>query len=144
MKKTAVVLLALLGGGSTLLTTGCWYDRPNPWDTTADVEDYQDKKEQDWLLELKKPYDLPQNDGVVFALPDLQAWQDTVLRNADLAVLSRMRDQSVQKTAALEARAMSMAPIHEDNKVQIYDLIWQVKVEKLRLRMIDQEISASR
>ena len=136
MKKTAVVLLALLGG--------CWYDRPNPWDTTADVEDYQDKKEQDWLLELKKPYDLPQSDEVAFASPDLQAWHDTVLRNADLAVLSRMRDQSVQKAAALEARAMSMAPIHEDNQVQIYDLIWQVKVEQLRLRMIDEEINASR
>ena len=134
MKKLAVVFLALLGG--------CWYDRPNPWDTRADLEDYRDKKEQDWLLELKHPYLLPQNDGISMALPDLEGWRDTVLGNADVALLTRMREQSLQKAGALEARAYSMAPINEDSKTQIYELLWQVRVEKLRFRMIEERLGA--
>jgi hypothetical protein len=136
MKNTAVLLLALLAG--------CYYDRPNPWRTARDIERFNDKKEEDWLLELKHPTALPQNEGVVFTLPDLEGWRDTVLANADAATLTRMRDQSAAKAAALESRAMSMAPIHEDNKVQIYELLWQTRVEKLRLRMIENRLSAVR
>ena len=142
MKSFAVLLLMLLGGASMLLSTGCYYDRPNPWRTAGDVERFNDKKEEDWLLELKHPYALPQNEGVVFTLPDLEAWRDTVLANADGDTLVRMRDQSASKAAALDSRAMSMAPIHEDNKVQIYELLWQSRVEKLRLRMIEDRLSA--
>jgi hypothetical protein len=134
MKKIAALFLALP-------LAGCWYDRPNPWKTAGDVERYNDKKEEDWLLELKHPYALPQNEGVVFTLPDLEGWRDTVLANADAATLLRMRDQSVAKAAGLESRAMSMAPIHEDNKIQIYELLWQTRVEKLRLRMIEDRLS---
>ncbi|HVE43472.1 MAG TPA: hypothetical protein VNM14_26575 [Planctomycetota bacterium] len=134
MKKIAVLFLALLAG--------CWYDRPNPWRTERDVERYNDKKEEDWLLELEHPYDLPQNAGVAFTLPDLEGWRDTVLGNADALTLTRMRDQSASKAATLESRAMSMAPIREDNKVQIYELLWQSRVEKIRLRMIEDRLSA--
>src|SRR5438477_3828616 len=137
MRKICVVFLALLGGGSILLTTGCWYDRPNPWRTASDIERYQDKKEEDWLLELKHPNQLPQNEGVVFTQADLEGWRDSVLVNADAAVLTRARDQSVQKIAALEARAQSMAPLNEDSKVPIYHLLWDARVEKIRLRMIE-------
>ena len=137
MKKIAVLLLAL----PTLCATGCWYDRPNPWRTERDVERLNDKKEEDWLLELRNPYELPQNGGVVFALPDLEGWRDTVLANADAATLTRMRDQSATKAASLESRAMSMAPIQENNKTQIYELLWQTRVEKVRLRMIEDRLS---
>jgi len=133
MKKIAVVLLALLAG--------CWYDRPNPWRTARDVERYNDKKEEDWLLELRQPYELPQTEGVVFTVPDLEGWRDTVLANADGATLTRMRDQSAAKAGSLESRAMSMAPVHEANKVQIYELIWLSRVEKIRLRMIEERLS---
>jgi hypothetical protein len=142
MRKIAVLVLTLLGGASTLLSTGCYYDRPNPWRTAGDVERFNDKKEEDWLLELKHPYALPQNEGAVFTLPDLEGWRDTVLANADGDTLVRMRDQSASKAAALDSRAMSMAPIDEDNKVQIYELLWQSRVEKLRLRMIENRLSA--
>jgi len=142
MKKIAVGLLALLGAASTLSSTGCWYDRPNPWNTSSDVEALQDKKERDWLLELRSRYDYPQNDGVAFALPDLEGWRGTVLANADVATLGRMRDQSVQKVASLETRAYSMAPINEDSKVPIYELLWQVRVEKVRLRMIEERLGS--
>jgi hypothetical protein len=134
MRNTAVVLLALLAG--------CYYDRPNPWRTASDIERYNNKKEEDWQLELQQPYELPQNAGVVFTVPDLEGWRDTVLVNADVATLTRMRDQSALKAAGLESRAMSMAPIHEDNKVQIYELLSQTRVEKIRLRMIEERLSA--
>ena len=133
MKKIAVLFLALLAG--------CWYDRPNPWRTERDVERYNDKKEEDWLLELEHPYELPRQEGIVFTLPELEGWRDTVLANADGPTLGRMRDQSASKAASLEARAQSMAPINEATKVQVYQLLWQVRVEKLRLRMIDDRIS---
>jgi len=132
MKKVAVLALALLAG--------CYYDRPNPWKTASDRADYLDKKERDWLLELEDPYELPQTQGIQFALPDLEGWRDTVLVNADGQTLTRMRDQSIQKAAALEARAMALAPMNETNKTLIYELLWQTKVEKVRLRMIEEQI----
>jgi hypothetical protein len=137
MKSAAFALIALVASGMT----GCWYDRPNPWRTAGDVERYNDKKEEDWQLELKQPYLLPQQEGVVLVLPELEAWRDTVLANADGPTLARMRDQSSSKAAALESRAQSMAPINEATKVQVYRLLWLVHVEKLRLRMIDDRIS---
>jgi hypothetical protein len=142
MKKIAVGFLAMLGAASTLSSTGCWYDRPNPWNTSADVEDLQDRKERDWLLELRPRYDYPQNDGMRFALAELEGWRGTVLANADVSTLTRMRDQSVQKVAGLETRAYSMAPINEDSKVQIYELLWQVRVEKIRLGMIEERLGS--
>lgn len=128
----AVAMLAL---------AGCWYDRPNPWKTSSDRADYLDKKESDWLLELRTPADLPQSERERFVVPDLEGWRDTVLKNADAPTLSRMRDQSVQKAAALEARAMALAPMNETNKVLIYELLWQTGVEKVRLRMIEERLS---
>jgi hypothetical protein len=132
MKKTAVLLFALL--------SGCWYDRPNPWRTESDRIRYLDKKEEDWLLEMKLPYELPQNPGIVFALPDLEGFRDTVLVNAGAEVLTRMRDQSVAKVAALQTRAGSMAPINETNAVPVYHLLWEAYVEKLRLQMIEDTL----
>jgi hypothetical protein len=136
MKKLAAVLFAML------LTTGCWYDRPNPWRTSSDRARYLDKKEQDWLLELKEPYDLPQNPGVHLVLPDLEAFRDTVLVNADASTLLRMRDQSVAKVASLQGRAAEQAPINESTKIPIYELLWAARVEKLRLQMIEEKIGS--
>ena len=133
MKKIAVVLFALL--------SGCWYDRPNPWRTESDRVRYLDKKEQDWLLEMEQLYPLPQTPGATFALPDLEAFRDTVLVNANADVLTRMRDQSAAKVASLQARAGSMAPINETNAVPIYHLLWEARVEKLRLQMIEDTLS---
>ena len=133
MKKIAVVLFALL--------SGCWYDRPNPWRTESDRVRYLDKKEQDWQLEMKEPYDLPQNAGVKLTHPDLEAFRDTILINADAQVLLRMRDQSVAKVASLEGRAQAMAPINESNKVPIYELLSAARMEKARLQMIEDRIS---
>lgn len=133
MRKIAAV-------AALLALAGCYYDRPNPWKTKSDRADYLDKKERDWLLELKEPYELPQNAGVQFTVPDLDGLR-SVLDNSDAPTLTRMRDQSVQKAAWLEARAMSMAPMNESNKVQIYELLWQTRVEKLRLRMIEERLN---
>src|SRR5882672_5972810 len=103
MKKIAVLLLALVGGcGAQFFNP--YYDRPNPWRTESDRERYLDKKEEDWLPELRQPYELPQNGGVAMTLPDLEAFRDTVLLNADAMVLLRIRDQSARKARMLQAR----------------------------------------
>ena len=140
MKKLAIVLLGLLGGcGAQFFNP--YYDRPNPWDTRSDRSAYLDMKERDWQLELTELHENPQQEGSTFVVPDLEGWRDTVLVNADSHVLLRMRDQSIQKIAGLEARATSMAPIRENNKDQIYELLWQVRVEKVRYKMIEARIS---
>lgn len=150
MRKIRAALMALLGGASLLSAAGCgtqffnpYFDRPNPWRTSSDVERLQDKKEEDWQLELQRPWDYPQTAGIAFALPDLEGWRDTVLVNADTPVLLRMRDQSVQKVAWLESLAQSMAPINEDSKIQIYELLWQIRGEKSRLQMIEERLGAA-
>lgn len=132
MRTLALLSLALLGG--------CWYDRPNPYRTEADVDELRYKTEHDWMLELRKTWDPPQARGVALALPDLEGWRDTVLLNADPMVLKYMRDQSVQKIASLEARAASMAPVTEDSKLRIYELVWMSRVEKVRLQFIENQL----
>ena len=134
MRTLALLSLALLGG--------CWYDRPNPYNTESDVEALRYKTEHDWMLELRKTWDPPQAHGATLTLPDLEGWRDTVLLNADPAVLKYMRDQSVLKIASLETRAASMAPINEDDKVQIYHLLWQARVEKVRLQFIEDRLGS--
>lgn len=134
MKKLAIVFLGLVGGCNP------YYDRPNPWDTRSDRSAYLDMKERDWKLELEQLRENPQQEGSTFVVPDLEGWRDTVLVNADAHVLLRMRDQSVQKIAGLEARAQSMAPIRENTKEQIYELLWLSRVEKVRLKMIEARL----
>lgn len=140
MRTLALPALALLAAG----LSGCWYDRPNPWRTESDVDNLRYKTEHDWLLELREPYNAPHTNGTHLALPDLEGWRDAVLLHADVTLLTRMRDQSVQKIAGLEQRAYSMAPINEDTKVPLYDLMWQVRVEKVRLGMIEEQLGAQR
>jgi hypothetical protein len=141
MRKLPILLLGLLGGcGAQFFNP--YYDRPNPWDTRSDRSSYLDKKEQDWQLELGTNYEYPRNEGTTFTVADLEGWRDTVLVNADPATLLRMRDQSVQKIAGLEARAQSMAPINEHTKEPIYELLWQARVEKVRLKMIEERLGS--
>lgn len=135
MRTLALVALALLGG--------CYYDRPNPYRTQSDVDALRYKTEHDWMLELRTTWDPPQARGTALSIPDLEGWRDSVLLNADLEVLKHMRDQSVQKIASLEARATTMAPITEDSKVQIYELLWMSRVEKVRLQFIENQLGAA-
>jgi hypothetical protein len=135
MRTLALLSLAMLGG--------CWYDRPNPYRTQADVDALRYKTEHDWMLELRKTWDPPQAREAALTLPDLEGWRDSVLLNADPAVLRFMRDQSVQKIAKLESRAASMAPLTEDSKVQIYELVWMSRVEKVRLQFIENQLSST-
>jgi hypothetical protein len=136
MRKLALPALALLAAG----LSGCYYDRPNPWRTARDVDRLRYKTEHDWMLEIHDPYHGPTTDGVHLTLPDLEGWRDAVLLHADGILLTHMRDQSVQKIAGLEARAYTMAPLNENTKVPIYDLMWQVRVEKVRLGMIEERL----
>jgi hypothetical protein len=136
MRTLALLSLALLGG--------CYYDRPNPWRTQSDVDRLRYKTEHDWMLELRETWNPPQANRADLSLPDLEGWRDSVLLNADTPVLTHMRDQSVQKIAALETRAYSMAPLNEDSKVQIYELSWMIRVEKIRLQFIENQLGSIR
>jgi hypothetical protein len=134
MRTLALISLALLGG--------CYYDRPNPWRTQSDVDALRYKTEHDWMLELRTTWNPPYARSAALTLPDLEGWRDSVLLNADNAVLTHMRDQSVQKIASLETRATSMAPVTEDSKVQIYELMWMARVEKVRLQFIEDQLGS--
>ena len=136
MRTLTLISLALL--------SGCYYDRPNPWRTASDVDRLRYKTEHDWMLELRETWNPPQANPAALSLPDLEGWRDSVLLNADTPVLTHMRDQSVQKIAALETRAYSQAPLTEDSKVQIYELMWMVRVEKIRLQFIENQLGSIR
>ncbi|HLY72621.1 MAG TPA: hypothetical protein VKU80_00760, partial [Planctomycetota bacterium] len=114
------------------------------WRTQSDVEDLRYRTEQDWLMEFRSTWNAPQAGGTRLTLPDLEGWRDSVLLNADAAVLTYMRDQSVQKIASLESRAYALAPLNEDSKVQIYELMWMSRVEKLRLQFIEDRLGSVR
>jgi hypothetical protein len=135
MRNASILLLALLGG--------CYYDRPNPWKTESDRAEYRYKQEQDWLLEMETLYVAPQAKRGPLLDSELEAWRDTVLVNADVTLLERMKGQSAQKVATLQTRAYSMAPLNEDNKEQIFTLLWQARTEKIRLQLIDERLGKS-
>ncbi|HZE97079.1 MAG TPA: hypothetical protein VE981_08625 [Planctomycetota bacterium] len=134
--------LTLIAAAAAVSLAGCWYDRPNPWNTESDVDALRYKTEHDWMLEMREPYQAPQAKGSALAIPDLEGWRDSVLLHADATVLTYMRDQSVRKIAALETRAYSQAPMDENSKVQVYGLAWAARVEKIRLRMIEERIGS--
>jgi hypothetical protein len=134
--RTAALALALLSAA------GCFYDSPNPWDTSSDRDDYREKKEQDWLLELQTLRNLPLAEAVYLEDPSLEGWRDTVLANADRGVLERMKDQSAQKLSALEGLLRSQGGINENNKEQITQAYRAYVLERRRHQLIEHRVTA--
>src|SRR5262245_10790512 len=87
---------------AVLALAGCYYDRPNPWNTSGDVADLQDKKEADLALLVEPPFHPPQSALPFFYDPELEPFRDTVLARADAKTLQEMRAQSAKRYAALQ------------------------------------------
>ena len=136
MRTAALALLAILGG--------CTYGGHNPWDTEGDAEEYREKTEENWLLELETLFLPPQRDAQAMVEPELEAWRDTVLPNADGPVLEKMREQSLRKIAGFETGIRSQLPPTENNKEQLTELVRLRRTEKTRLELIDQRMDAGR
>jgi hypothetical protein len=145
MRKLPALLLAALAGGSTLLTAGCYYDRPNPWDTSDDVEELEDKRVADLQRELQEPWHPPQHEPQPLALPDLEAWRDTVLASADASTLTHIRSWTIYKLQAIEKRIQDLLRQDELNRrEQLRESYFQFRTEKLRLQMVEARQAEAR
>jgi len=134
--RATLVALGLLSG------TGCFYDGPNPWNTSGMVEEWQEKKEHDWQYELVPIFRWPQQESSVFLDPQLEAFRDTVLINANGATLTRMKEGSQAKLAYQEEWIRSLLKTDQHNrKVQLTEALEQWRIEKIRLRLIDERLA---
>jgi hypothetical protein len=136
MRLAALALLLTAAGG-------CWYDRPNPWDTSSDREEYLDMKEAGWRMELETLREDPRVVPAGYEDVQLEGWRDTVLVNADAAVLARMREQSMSKLSALDGMLRSHGEINENNKTQITEAYRLWRLERRRLQLIDHRLRPS-
>lgn len=132
----ALVLLALPLGA-------CRYDGPNPWDTSDDVEDLDEKTEQDLELALAAVWEEPQTAHDPLLDPDMDAWRRTVLPNADLLTLRRAEEQSRTKVTLLEQRIRGLMRTDEHGrKVVLTTTVLQWRSEKVRLQLIQDRLKA--
>jgi hypothetical protein len=135
--RATLVALSLLAG------TGCFYDGPNPWNTSGMVEEWQEKKEHDWQYELIPTFHWPQREPIVLLDPELEAFRDTVLINANGATLERMKAGSQAKLAYQEAWIRSLLKTDEHSrKVLLTEALEDWRIEKIRLRLIDERLAA--
>jgi hypothetical protein len=137
MRTTAAPLLlaALLGG--------CYYDRPNPWDTRDQEEELQEKTEEDWRLELSDVFHPPRHEPAALTPPEVEAWRDTVLSHADRETLKRLRAALRQRVAALEGRLAELSRRPEPAvREELRETAWRLYLDRLRLRLADERAAA--
>jgi hypothetical protein len=133
MRTLAAVALVALGG--------CYYDRPNPWRTSGDVAELQDKTEQDWALIPQPPFHPPQSEAPFFYDADLEPFRDTVLANADTRTLQDMRAQSAGRLAVLQARQADLLRQQElIRREQLREVNEQIRIESIRGKMIQARL----
>lgn len=126
---------------AAVLAAGCWYDRPNPYDTSDDVEAYEEQREKILNMEALVPHARDQQPGGNFIDPDLEAWRDTVLAAADDETLQRIKTATTHKIGELKARVEDLWKVDPFNrKTLLTELIWQLRVEELRLSMVDDRL----
>ncbi|HXG60917.1 MAG TPA: hypothetical protein VNO22_06075 [Planctomycetota bacterium] len=133
MRTTAapILLAAALGG--------CYYDRPNPWDTSGQEEALQEKTYEDWRLELSEVFHPPRHEPAALTPPEVEAWRDTVLSHADGETLERLRAGLRERIAALEARLAELSRRPEPAvREQLRETAWRLYVDRLRLRLADE------
>lgn len=120
-----------------LLAAGCSYN--NPWDTSGNVADYQEQRQADLEAHLITPYAPPQREPATPVDADLEGWRDTVLAVADDATLARMRADSARKVGDLESRRRKLLRMDPHTRnIPLTEVEEQLRVEKLRLQMIDE------
>lgn len=136
MKLLLAALIVL-----ALPLAACRYDGPNPWDTSGDVEDLEEKTERDLALAMESVWENPQAAPDPLLDPELDAWRRTVLPNADLPTLQRVEEQSRKKITVLEQHIRSLMRTDEHSrKVVLTTAVRQWRAEKARLALIQDRL----
>jgi hypothetical protein len=131
----AVAALGLLGG--------CFYDRPNPWNTEGDVEDLEERTQDDLQLAMREVWPEPQERPDPMLDPKLDAWSRTVLPSAERATLEVAEAQGKRKLAELDARIRSLMRHDElSRRETLTPLVFQYLIEKQRLKLLAERLSA--
>ena len=126
---------------AVLALAGCYYDRPNPWRTSGDVADFQEKTEQDWALLVEPPFHPPQSAPPFFYDPQLEPFRDTVLARADAKTLQGMRAESSKKFALLQAWQADLLKQDEiSRREQLRQVNDQLRIEWIRGKMIQARL----
>jgi len=133
MRRLTVLLAAL---------SGC-YGYGNPYDTSSEQADYEEMTEESLQMQFVSAERYPQTEPVSFTDPDLEGWRDTVLATATEETLRRLRDECRRKMAWLEARCGDLLRADEHNREPQFTVrAWQLRGERIRLRMIEDRISS--
>ncbi len=133
MRRLAVLLAAL---------SGC-YGYGNPYDTSSEQSEYGEMTERSLEMRLITPVDYPQSGQKAFTDPDLEGWRDTVLATASGDTLWRLREECRHKIAWVEAQCGGLLRQDEHNREPHFTArAWQLRTERIRLRMIEERISS--
>jgi hypothetical protein len=135
--------MRMLAAAALLALAGCYYDRPNPWQTAGDVADLQEMTERDYALLVSASWHPPQDTLPFFYDADLEAFRDTVLANASTDSLRDMREKSAAKLAWLQARQAGLLKEDElSRREQLREVNEQIRIEWIRGRMIQARLEA--
>jgi hypothetical protein len=135
--KTLALLAATLG------LAGCYYDRPNPWDTSDDVEEYEEKTQADLQLAMLEVWPNPQVAPDPLLDPELDAWKRSILPVADVQTLKLAEEKSKNKVAFLEGQIRSLMRTDEHSRKEtLTPIVWRWRVEKIRLKLLEERLSA--
>lgn len=131
--------LALLA--ATLGLAGCYYDRPNPWDTSDDVEEYEEKTREDLRLALLEVWPNPQVAPNPQLDPELGAWKSSVLPVADVETLKLAEKKSKDKVAFLEGQIRSLMRTDPHSRKEVLEpVVWKWRIEKVRLQLLEERL----
>ena len=134
--KTLALLAATLG------LAGCWYDRPNPWDTSDDVEEYEEKIHDDLRLALLEVWPNPQVAPDPLMDAELDAWRRTVLPAIDVLTLRHAETKSKDKVAFLEGQIRSLMRTDEHSRKEtLTPIVWRWRIEKVRLKLLEERLA---
>jgi len=127
----------------TLGLAGCWYDRPNPWDTSDDVEEYEEKVHDDLRLALVEVWPNPQVAPNPLLDAELDAWKTTVLPVADVLTLRHAETKSKDKIAFLEGQIRTLMRSDEHSRKEtLTPIVWRWRIEKVRLKLLEDRLQA--
>ncbi|HEX7899138.1 MAG TPA: hypothetical protein VF950_15340 [Planctomycetota bacterium] len=134
--KTLALLAATLG------LAGCYYDRPNPWDTSDDVEEYEEKIHGDLHLAMLEVWPNPQVAPDPLMDAELDAWRRTVLPTIEAVTLRHAETKSRDKIAFLEGQIRSLMRTDEHSRKEVLTpVVWRWRIEKERLKLLEDRLA---
>ena len=133
---------SLVAAAALAFVGGCYYDRPNPWNTEGDQADLDERRQDDLQLAMLEVWPEPQFQPDPMMDPQLEAWSRSVLPAADRASLLAFEDQGKRKLASIDARIRSLMRHDElSRREQLTPLVFQYLVEKKRLQLLEQRLN---